>query len=51
MGLTIRTEDEDYPGLSDTCECTAIRTVFVDNEKNEIIIISNGESIVISTPV
>lgn len=48
MGLKIRLEDEDYPGLSGSCDTTSIQTVFIDAEKKEIVIVSDGKAIIIS---
>ena len=48
MGLKIRIEDEDYPGISETCSATSIQTVFIDAEKSEVIVISDGKAITIS---
>lgn len=47
MGLEINFEEEDYPGISATCQPTSIVNVFTDNQKCEVVIMMEGKSIII----
>ena len=47
MGFELEFDDEDRPGLSETCVPTSIVNVFTDNIKNEVIIVVDGKSIII----
>jgi len=48
MGLSVRIEDEDYPGISEASEPTSIPGVFTDATKNEIMIVTEKGTIIIT---
>lgn len=47
MGFGIEFEEEDYPGISATCQPTSTVNVFTDNQKCEVVIVMEGKSIII----